>query len=466
MNHTTTIRSEVEQFMEREQLRLSDLGRLTGLNVGTLSSVITGGKIMGINQLDRITSIMGLPEGHFYDIYIQDNIVANQPNWRRIRPFIFRCAQLNKMEHIQQIVSWMLENPIYCTVLFDGAEELLQEGYKDAAALIYEAVAVTERSQHSERLALCQYRLFTIRVSDDQMQNLRIAAQFEPYVERLDEIIQLDALKDLANLYRSLRKWDKLDDFAERMGTKARMNYFSEHRKAASDEDKHDELSRPLFVYIAYSDLLRGEVCHELGDYQRALQFISGYADLDWAKESDEETLHWKGLFKEWAKTNAYVTKLFSGDLSVLMDYVSYIDTQKDDILLSLLNIAELANRFNIDAAPIFKHFAHEISLLMDSKDTPGMNNTRLKSERLARLFYELSEYYLHKGEYEIGYKYLLKSLAKSTTINYDTIVVKCVGLFETFRKYASTDTQSEYQKLFKEVHQSEKKNRITTNRI
>ncbi|MFB5762555.1 helix-turn-helix domain-containing protein [Paenibacillus medicaginis] len=451
--NTTTIRSEVEKFMELEKLSLSDLGRKTGLNVGSLSSIITGGRIMSVNQLDRITSLMELPEGHFYDLYIQDNIAAAQPNWRRLRPFIFRCAELNKLDCIRQVASWLLDNIVYCPVLFDAAEELLQDGKKDAAAILYEGVAVTEHSQHSERLALCQYRLFTIKLGDDQAQNLQAAAQFELYVDRLDEILQLDALKDLANVYRSLREWNKVDKFAEQMGTKARMHYFAENRHNRKREDRYSKLSRPLFVYIAYSDLLRGSVCDERGEYEQALEIISRYADLSWVKENDEETQHWTGLFAGWAKANRYVTKLFAGDFSELYTYVEYIETNKEDLLLSLLNIVEAANRFHVNIDDILLRLDSEIKSLSENMEGTKIYDNRIKAERYSRLLNELSDYYLQKGEHAVGFKYLLDSLQKSFIINNEAIIIKCVRLFENHREYAASDTQTAYQILFKGVY-------------
>ncbi|MFB5762095.1 helix-turn-helix domain-containing protein [Paenibacillus medicaginis] len=463
MDKTTTIRSEVEKFMERKELTLSDLGRKTGINVGSLSSIITGGRTMAVNQLDRITELMELPEGHFYNQYIQDNMAVTQPNWRRLRPFIFRCAELDKLDCIQQVTSWLLDNIVYCPVLFDGAEELLQEGKKEAAAILYEGVAVTEHSQHSERLALCQYRLFTIRLGDDQAQNLEVAAQFEPYVERLDEVLQLDALKDLANVYRSLRKWDKVDKFAEMMGVRARRHYFAERRQKRSGEDVYSKLSRPLFVYVAYSDLLRGDVCHERGDYEQALQFILTYTDSGWIRENDEVAEYWKGLFQGWAKANTYVTKLFSGDLSVLNDYVEYIETNKDEILLSLLNIVELANRFNVNIDNIFRRFEEDIKSFEEQIKETGTYDKRFIAECYSRLLNELSDYYLRKSEHEVGFKYLLDCLAKSLIIKNEVIIVKCVGQFESFREYASSGTQAAYQILFKGVYQNEQKNRYVS---
>ncbi|KAF6577589.1 transcriptional regulator, partial [Paenibacillus sp. EKM208P] len=75
------------------------------------------------------------------------------------------------------------------------AEELLAQGRHAAALLLYEGVAEAEKYQHSERLAVCQYRIFTIQIGDDQSRNHKAVILFEPYVERLDDLEQLDALK-------------------------------------------------------------------------------------------------------------------------------------------------------------------------------------------------------------------------------------------------------------------------------
>ena len=91
--------------------------------------------------------------------------------------------------------------------------------------LLYRSVAESERFQHSERLALCQYRLFTLGLTDDQDANLQAAVYFEPYVDRLDETYQLDALRQLININVSLNRWDKVEELANKMGSKAKIQY-------------------------------------------------------------------------------------------------------------------------------------------------------------------------------------------------------------------------------------------------
>lgn len=133
---------------------------------------------------------------------------------------------MNRLDCIAQVVSVLMDNvAYYVPLVFELAEEFFDQKLYEAAEILYENVASGERNQHSERLALSQYRLFTIRIGDDQSLNLRVATLFEPYVERLDEIDQLDALKDLANVYRSLHEWDKVNATAIKLNRLAEIQY-------------------------------------------------------------------------------------------------------------------------------------------------------------------------------------------------------------------------------------------------
>ncbi|PPQ50414.1 transcriptional regulator, partial [Paenibacillus peoriae] len=181
-------------------------------------------------------------------------------------------------------------------------------------------------------------------------------------VERLDEIDQLDALKDLANVYRSLRKWNKVDEAAKKMKQKAKAQYSLKHQhKNRECNESTKKLSRPLFVYITYADLLCASVCDDQGDYQQALQHTYAYGNLDWVKETDEDTLYWIKQYKDWAKCNTYVNKLLSGDISVLQDYVEYIAatsaTNESEKISKLLNVIISANQYNIDVEGVLQQF-------------------------------------------------------------------------------------------------------------
>ncbi|OMF34747.1 helix-turn-helix transcriptional regulator [Paenibacillus peoriae] len=455
MKVTPTIRAELEQFLQQEGLTLSQFGQIAGMNRGMVSAIVTGNKSMSVNQLDLITEAIGLPEGHFYDLFIENYIIDHPPNMRRIEPFLFRCAELDKLDAIRRVVGAIMDNLLYSPKLFEIAETLLAQGRNAAALLLYEGVAEAEKYQHSERLAICQYRIFTIQIGDDQSQNLSAATIFEVFVERLDEIDQLDALKDLANVYRSLRKWDKVDELASKMRDKAEIQYSIKHQQNNHREQEKKTRS-PLFGYIAYADLLRASVCEAQGDYQRALEYTHAYANLDWVKETDEETRHWISLFKSWAEGNTYVYKLLSGDVSVLNDYVQYIiassDKVNNEMVTKLLNVMYAANRYQLDVRHILKRFEMEIDSFSKQPLSSDMYTQQVIPEQCARFSYELAYYYLHQGMYSDGFKYLMYSLESYHTLNNETYYLNCVGMFEHFRTHAIPETKGKYSKFIEKV--------------
>ncbi|OBA06223.1 DNA-binding protein [Paenibacillus polymyxa] len=452
MKHTPTIRAELDKYIQQKGLSLAQFGQLAGMNRGIISAIVTGNKSMSVNQLDRITEAMGLPEGEFYDLFIENFVIDHPPNMRRIEPFLFRCAELDRLDEIRRVVGAIMDNLLYSPKLFEIAEGLLEQGRLEAALILYEGVAETERYQHSERLAVCQYRIFTIQVGEDQNRNLEAATLLEPFVERLDEMEQLDALKDLANVYRSLRKWDKVDKIARKMRAKAEIQYSMKHQQQSRMCDESSKkLSRPLFVYIAYADLLCSGSCEAKDDYHQALQYTYAYASLDWVLEKDEDTQHWMGLFQNWAEGNTYVYKLLSGDISVLNDYVQYIIASSDkvdkEMIVKLLNCMFAANRFQLDVNDILKRF----EMIIDSfvqQPSSDMYTYQVVPEQTTRFKYELAKYYLNRGNYSYGFKYLLDVLSKSLANNKESFFIRCIRLFEQFKQFADVRTFVKYESL------------------
>ncbi|MDP4097623.1 transcriptional regulator [Paenibacillus sp. P96] len=462
MSDTTTIRTQLDNFMEQQGLNISRFGKIAGLNAGTMSSILNGNRIMAVNQLDRITAVLALPEGYFYEQYVQEYLNEASPNWRRIRPFLYRCAELDKLDCIRQTVDLLMDNLVYSPLLFDTAEDFFHNNKGKAAVILYECVAESEIRQHSERLALCHYRLFLLRIRENnQTRNLRAANQFEPYVDRLDEIDQLDALKELANTYRSLREWDRVEKTVNKMEQLAKVQYF-EGQRIERVRRSIKKPGRPLFFYLAYSNLLRAGVSDARGDYRQALQYTYAYADLAWVKESDEDTLHWKNLFKEWAKANTYVNKLFSGELEILPHYVTYMEKKQDEMLLALFNILKAANRFNFNVDNILLKFEEHVSTYLERRHTLGVYNEKFVNEYSLYLFYELAEYYLANKTDSYGFKYLLECLKTSFIMKNESYITKCMVLFENTRNLASSDTVITYHNLMKEVFMNEKKNHTT----
>ncbi len=448
---STMILTELNSYIKQHELTIRQFALELGINVGTVSHILNGTRKLTVNQLDRITEVMGFPKGHYYTEFIREYLEENNPDWRRIRPLLFNCVELDKLDCITETVNLLLDNLMYSPLLFDVAEELFQSEKYSAAEILYENVADSERKQHSERLALCQYRLFTIRIGKDQMQNFKTACQFEPFVDRLDEILQLDALKDLANVYRSLRLWDRVEIFAREMEHKARILYFTEeHSKNTFFLEQQNKLSRPLFVYIAYAKLLDACASEGRGDYGQALQYTNEYADLSWVKETDEATKYWMRLFIEWAQANTYSNNLLNGNLEVLSDYVAYVEKRPNEILSALLNILYAANRFNFNADSILQLFKSEIKAY--EPQTNDMYEDQVIPDHFAGFLYELALYYLRNCDYINGFKITMQGLEYSVKINKEDIIIKYVGLFEQFRNEASCEVSEMYKNLIKKV--------------
>ncbi|MBE0341819.1 XRE family transcriptional regulator, partial [Paenibacillus sp. 28ISP30-2] len=423
LEHTPTILAELDNYLRENNLTLAEFAECSGVHQRTLNNWLLKHRPVAIHQLDRMTLAMGLPEGSFYERYIEHYIIERSPDWRRIEPVLYRCAELDKLEAIKHVVGHIMDKLLYSPKLFDAAEILFAQGRHAAALLLYEGVAEGEKYQHSERLAICQYRMFTIQVGDDQTRNLRAATIFEAFVERLDEIDQLDALKDLANVYRSLRKWDKLDETARKMKGKAEIQYTLKHQQKKQKRVEPDRrLSRPMFVYITYADLLCAIVCDAQGDYQQALDYTYAYANLDWVKETDEDTLHWIKLYQHWAEGNTYVNKLLSGDTSVLLDYVEYVgdssSASEKEIVAKLLNIMLAANQHQLDVDNILHRFEREINSITKQQSSADMYTHQVVPEQTTLFKYELAKYYLSRGGYSHGFQYLLDVLSKSLAIN------------------------------------------------
>lgn len=446
---TPMIRTEIEKYLKQNGITLTEFGHIIDLNVGTLSSIVTGNRSISVNQLDRITAGMKLSPDYFYERYIEECIIESPLNWRRISPFLYRCAELGRLDCMQSVMSLLLDTSMYIPSLFEMAEDLFQKGeYQEAAVCLYENVAESERKQHSERLALCQYRLFSLQIGKDRAQNLQTAARFEPFVDRLDEIDQLDALKDLTNVYRSLSSWDKVYKFSRQMYQLGKIQYDLVHNSKREISGK--KLSRPLFVYIAYAEMMCANACDATGDHERALEHIRGFTDLSWVKEIDSDTLHWLDNFKQWSKINSYVNKLMSGNIGVLPDYVEHIAGEKE-IFAELLNIIEAANRYNVNVDHILQRFEPQIAAYQEVSST-DMYTQQFLPQQYVRFWYKMAKYNLNKGRYSYGFKCLIKAFEKAVTINHELLISNCVGLFLHFRTHADPETQTQCQSMYEEV--------------
>ncbi|WP_083613441.1 helix-turn-helix domain-containing protein [Paenibacillus sp. P46E] len=422
MEQTVTIRDEIWAYLTQEGLSINRFALLCGIHSGTLSRIMKGQQAMAMSHLERITRTLGLAEDYFFTKYVEECLYHSAPTWRRIRPFILRSAQLERLDCIERLARSLLDNLIYAPLLFELAEELFQQELQQSAAIIYENVAISEKYQHSERLALCQYRLFVVALGDDPQRNLIVATLFENYVTRLDEAYQLDALKHLAHIYGALHKWDKVDELAVELLRLASVQYklhYQSNRKL--NKEKHHE--RPLYSYILYAHLMRAYAYEERNDYKTALEIVPLYMDGSWIQEDDEEAHRTLTQFQEWGTANTYLYRLMDGQMEVLNDYVEYVSTRENEIFTALFRIVQTANRYHWDVDHILTRFADYIPYRRYS-GIYTKRNKQINDDEHARFRSELATYYLSRRRFG-GNEIAMRSVDFTAEVDNERKVIK-----------------------------------------
>ncbi|SEL91993.1 hypothetical protein [Paenibacillus sp. OK003] len=462
MEPTTTIRSFIEDYIRKQGYTLQYFADISGVNAGTLSAIIKGTRPIAMAQLDLITKGMKLEEGHFYEIYGAECFVESAPHWRRLEPFLQRCAELDKLECIQRIIQQVTDDRSYISELFEMAEGMLERGQKKAARMLYECVAECEKYQHSERLALCQYRIFTLSLGQDQHENLRAAVHFEPYINRLDEERQLDAIRELANTYSGLCHWDKVFQLASEL--EQRVEFLEQYKKKKKGLEQQRTSKHPLFTYKSYAYLLMSNVWGERKDYEKALSQTALYANFEIEEPTSEDLIFIK-RFQNWAEINTYLYKLMLGDYEALNTYLDIIEENENETLLGLVKIMEAANSYNLNVDHALRRFDLYIHMLFEDRNHESSYIAQIKDDRYTKFWAELAFYQLSKERYEEGFRSLLKCLASAHKIKDDSTIIYCVGLFEEYRMQATESVKLNYNSLIKEVYgRYDKKSNVSIN--
>lgn len=433
MSGKATIRDHLERYLKRNRMTINRFSEISGVNSGTLSGTLKGLRPIGLNQLDRITAGIGLPEGELYELYINEYLIDSSLDWRRLRPFLYRCAELGHITHMETAINYVIDNLSYVPLLFELAEQLYKEGKLEECKPLYSCVAESEKLQHSERLALSQYRLFSIGLSNDQVNNLTLAARFELFVERLDESYQFDALNDLINVYASLRRWDKVKEFADQLQTKAFIQY--DAKKTLREVES--KTKKKMIFYALYSYLALAEVSYQYGKYEETLQYVSKYADYSWIKDPTEEEEIVILQFKDWSEGNNYYFRLLSGETELIQDYLKYISDRKKEIFPALCAIVTAANRYDVNIDDVLEQYQSHL-VYEEQSSRFGKMSKQYTNDQYGILLAGLGTYYLRNNDYDRGTAYIRQGMDFAIeNMNKDGLL-DCLGLFDDLQYYTS----------------------------
>ncbi|WP_025720462.1 helix-turn-helix domain-containing protein [Paenibacillus sp. 1-18] len=431
MEHTPTIRSKIETELKQRGYSFSSFSKISGINRGTFSAMLNSNppKPISVRQMDLITKALGYPEGWLYEMYIDECFYEGKGHWKRIKPFLLRCVELGRKDYIQRVLSRLTEDLSYVSTIFELAEELHKRGKEKESVPFYECVVENERYYHSERLSISQYRLFRIQLSSNAEENLKLTIQFSPFLYRLPEAYQLDALLQMANIYSSLHKWSQTIFYSEKLLELATRIY--EYR-IAQDNKNHDDFEsysseRPLVVYYGQALLMQAFSLQKQELYHEAKKNVSRYADLSWFKGLDEVGQREVEKLKMYATANGYVLDLLMGDKSNLGKYILLLEENEKEILPGVLTLLEVANKhfFNIDY--ILKHFSDYIQKFTENEDALYMDD-------YCNFNLQLSMYQFNFKNHTEGINTILKNLKLATLVNNSIVFAQSIILFEKYR--------------------------------
>ncbi|MEV2679497.1 hypothetical protein ABND25_20675, partial [Paenibacillus larvae] len=162
------LRGELEKAIDETGCTLSQLEEKGGTQIGNLSACLRGKTLRPITmkQLDKLTEVLGLPEGYYYEFYLAECFYKDRVARSRMESFLFRCVELGKTDLIMKAINILVEHPKYTELLFSVAEKLYLSGYAK--------------------------------------ENYKAVIRFESFRNKLPEGFQLDALLQLVNVCYTL----------------------------------------------------------------------------------------------------------------------------------------------------------------------------------------------------------------------------------------------------------------------
>jgi hypothetical protein len=359
------------------------------------------------------------------------------------------CAELDKLDIIQQVITHVTDDQSYIDELFNVAESLYNKSMNEAALILYECVADSEKYQHSERLALCQYRIFLLHKTMSKFDNLNAAVKFEPYIDKLNEEVQLDAIKDLANVYMTIDLWDKVDAWAREL---ERRTEFQLEMQSRRRKNKRRLTAYPLFTYAAYANLLISSVYGTRKEYDKAINYLQKYMKIIEIENPTEEDQNIIDLFKKWGEGNQYVFRIMVGQKSMIFPYLGYLEKNPEEILTGLLNILEASNQYGYNIDHVLKKFEHPINLFNTDFHNKDNYNYQMIDRGYRVFYYEMAKYQINQCNYSLGIDALLMCLDLSSSSKDDLMCVKCLDLYGEYRSEANETQMKKYKNVVEKL--------------
>ncbi|MFB0843147.1 DNA-binding protein [Paenibacillus oleatilyticus] len=430
-----SLRWEIEDQMKLHGYNINQLAELSGINPGNLSMALNGiSRSMTINQLDALGKVFGKVPGWLYELYTEECISEERLSRPRLVPYLVRCAEVERNDCIDAVVSKILDNPKNVKVIFAAAEKLFHKGKHKESERFYELVVENVKDSFSEMLAISHYRLFTVTQGTDAEKNWKAVIRFDPFRNRLTESYRLDALLQLAKVCYSLKKWGEVEEYAGEL---------VELSTVLSGDEEIAPKRHPVYYY-GMGLLFKGAVMERQGVYDRAKKYVLNYMNLEWPEPLDECGQKELEQLKIWGKANLYTLEVLTGNKDIINEYADYLAglNRLNDVVAGLNAIITSANTYDFNVDHVLARFSDSIARF-------GLfNHDPVLSERHLRYRCHKAVYDFRNGRIREGVDETLHCLSLANDMKMYEDSIQCVSLFESYREQVTAQQLKMYRSV------------------
>jgi len=454
MNKPITLKEIINSHLKKNNLPMSNIAKKAQINRGIVSKNLNQdhNNLLSIDQLDLITEALGYQKGSFYDAYIVD-FKNFKFDWRRTKAALTRFAEDDRIDLMNRITDTFNPKPALVKQVADFANELYDLKLIAGAEAMYNTVLKIETKTGSRKIAMSFYRLFKIHQHDKDNNHI-YAAQFKPYIKKLELHYQLDALISLAHVYAVREEWQEVKPVALEL----RDLSLNLYKSKAWLKDNFSPL-RPLAYYWGQSFLILGAMYEESAKYDKALECIDQYKDLSWMEGLDPAGHIEVKKLSKWAKDNQLLIEIKTGNQNAIPEYVRNLNNieeaaKKRHIIDGLTTLIEAARKYKYSIDEILEHFnlymVNDLTIDQELNQKKSIDPFRRRNE--AKFAYQYSLYLLDRNRYNEGVEQCFRCMAINVSLDNQKGIIDAFIIFETYREYVSDQQYAEFSKMIKYI--------------
>lgn len=244
-----------------------------------------------------------------------------------------------------------------------------------------------------------------------------------PYEDPLD----LDTIVSLMHVNYAIENWEEVLSFSDQLMVLAK----EVHEELVETDSTSHTFKQHIIYYFGYSHLMRGLSYQKLGDFDKAREYISFYANLDWLNDSSETSRYLIEHFKFFASANELQLDILDGNIERLPEYIQFLDNNSDQVLQGLTNIIRSANKFNYNVDAIITQLSKHVKGYTHYKD-------KVRASHYLSFQYELALYRNNNNDRSTAIDITLHILVVADRLGNDKYFKKAISLFEIIRKFGS----------------------------